>query len=368
MDGDVTMGNYQITLRAEGPIHIGDGGKIGKKEYIFHRGKVYVPDMTKLCRFLDSQGLLASYENYLLGGWKDFSSWLRENRLLDTKKFLSWTAYSLDGADVDFYQKGTKEILTFVKDPYGCPYIPGSSLKGMLRAILLSDMVSRDRAKLESNQKAVRQADLGVSRTKLLHREAENLEQKFFHTLRLDDKNRSNKVNDMMSGFRVSDSRSLSAKDLILCQKIDLTINGQERPLPILRECLRPGTQIAFDLSLADSFPFSPAQLLQAAERCQREYDQCFAQAFPLNLVQGGEGIAYLGGGAGYASKTATYPLLGINDGVATVGRILHKQQWKHKHDQDVRKGVSPHMLKCARYGGKLYEMGACSIAIKEIL
>ena len=176
----------------------------------------------------------------------------------------------------------------------------------------------------------------------------------------------------MMSGFRVGDSRPLNAKDLILCQKIDLTINGQENRLPILRECLRPGTQVTFDLSLADSFPFSPAQLIQAAERCHREYVQCFAKAFPLNRVQGGDGIAYLGGGAGYASKTATYPLLGAN-GVATVGRILnatlsYKQKQQHKHDQDARKGVSPHMLKCARYGGKLYEMGACSIAIKEIL
>lgn len=368
------MGNYQITLRAEGPIHIGDGGKIGKKEYIFHRGKVYVPDMVELCRFLDSQGLLASYENFFLNKneldkRKGFTSWLEENHLLDPDHPLEpdtpWIAYSMDGADLRRSKR--KEILTFVKDPYGCPYIPGSSLKGMLRTILLSDMVLRDRAKLGATQNSVRQA---ASRMKieLLPQETENLEQRFFHTLHRPKVDPSNKVNDMMSGFRVSDSRPLCAKDLILCQKIDLTINGQERPLPILRECLRPGTQVTFDLSLADSFPFSPAQLIQAAERCQREYDQCFAQAFPLNLVQGGDGIAYLGGGAGYASKTATYPLLGINDGVATVGRILHKQQWKHKHDQDVRKGVSPHMLKCARYGGKLYEMGACSIAIKEIL
>ena len=36
-----------------------------------------------------------------------------------------------------------KEILTSVKDAYGCPYVPGSSLKGALRTVLLGAVVIR---------------------------------------------------------------------------------------------------------------------------------------------------------------------------------------------------------------------------------
>ncbi len=48
------MRNYTMTLRTEAPVFVGDGGKIGKKEYIFMSGerRVYVPDMCSRTRFL----------------------------------------------------------------------------------------------------------------------------------------------------------------------------------------------------------------------------------------------------------------------------------------------------------------------------
>ena len=33
------------------------------------------------------------------------------------------------------------EVGEFVKDAYGCPYVPGSSFKGMLRTVLLSALI-----------------------------------------------------------------------------------------------------------------------------------------------------------------------------------------------------------------------------------
>ena len=35
-------------------------------------------------------------------------------------------------------EKGRMQIMNFMRDPYGNPYIPGSSIKGMLRTILLA--------------------------------------------------------------------------------------------------------------------------------------------------------------------------------------------------------------------------------------
>ncbi len=366
------MRNYTLTLRAEGPVFIGDGQKIGKKEYIFDPipNLVHVPDMSKMFRIFQKQGLMDAYQDYLLNDRRDFVQWLRNNRLLLPRQIPSWVAYSVDSADAVFEERGKREILTFIKDPYGCPYVPGSSVKGMLRTVLLSAMILQDRENLRNEARAVRQANLRESKTRLLSRETDRIEQQYLRTLNRPDTKPSNAVNDIMSGLRISDSRPLSTENLILCQKIDVTTDGQRKRLPIFRECLRPGTEITFNLTvLPDEFPHPAEELLQMAERCRKAYDRCFHSAFPTRDIQQG-GTVYLGGGCGYATKTFAYPLLGEN-GVETVSRIINatisqKDRPLHKHHLDRQKGVSPHILKCTQYRGQVYEMGACSIAIEE--
>lgn len=372
------MRNYTMTLRTEGPVFVGDGGKIGKKEYIFMSGerRVYVPDMVKMYRYFEERRLMDDYQDYLLRDRRDFAAWMREKKILTPRQFLRWTAYSIDSADAVFEDRGKKEILTFQKDAYGCPYVPGSSAKGMLRTILLSAMLLQNRDKLETErQKIMQRVPDKPTKSRdatLLRTETGQLGQRFLNTLNRNDKRKSDAVNDIMCGLRVSDSRPLRTEELILCQKIDVTTDGQRKSLPILRECLRPGTEITFDLTVVpEYFRFSAEQILQAAERCRGAYDQCFRSAFPLRGIQSG-GTVYLGGGCGYAAKTLAYPLLGKN-GVETVSRIIDatlpfKTRSQHKHYLDKRKGVSPHMLKCTQYRSQIYEMGACSIAIKENL
>lgn len=368
------MRSYKMTLRTESPIFIGDGKKIGKKEYIFipEQRRVYIPDMSRMFQAFERRGLLDAYQTYLLQDRRDFAQWLRVNRLLAPRMLPGWIAYSVDSAGAVFEERGKREILTFTKDPYGCPYVPGSSAKGMLRTVLLSAMILQDSKKQEAGARSVRGAELRGARTRLLKRETDKLEQDFLHTLQRPKTVPSNKVNDIMSGLRVGDSRPLSTDDLVLCQKIDVTVDGQSKRLPILRECLRPGTEISFDLTLSpELFPFSAEDLLQAAELCREVYDRCFFSAFAAHTVRR-SGTVYLGGGCGYASKTFAYPLLG-KAGLETVSRIIdatlpRQAQTQHKHRLDRQKGVSPHMLKCTEYHGQLYEMGACSIAISENL
>lgn len=54
--------------------------------------------------------------------------------LTDLKRCMKYTENVGDRSE----EKGRLQIMTCVTDPYGNPYIPGSSLKGMLRTILLS--------------------------------------------------------------------------------------------------------------------------------------------------------------------------------------------------------------------------------------
>lgn len=318
------MRTYAMTQRTESPVFVGDGNKINKKENLFMpaQRRVYVPDMAKIFRDFQKRRLIDAYEDYLLRDGRDFGVWLREKGVVAPRQIPEWCAYWVDSADAVFENRGRKEILTFIKDPYGCPYIPGSSAKGMLRTILLSSLILQNWENLSGEAHAVQRAELRGSRTRLLAREKGQLEQKLLYTLNRPGVFPSNKVNDMLSGLQVSDSRPLSMDALALCQKIDMGVDGERRRLPILRECLRPGTEVTFDLTiLPEQFPFSPEDLLAAAERCRKNYDLCFWGAFPAWDVRRG-GNAWLGGGCGYGTKTFAYPLLG-GQGVKKVSQIL---------------------------------------------
>ena len=42
------------------------------------------------------------------------------------------------------------------------------------------------------------------------------------------------------------------------------------------------------------------------------------------------------------------------------------KVKKEHGHDRDMKTGVSPHMLKCTEYMGRMYMMGQCYIGVRK--
>ena len=83
--------------------------------------------------------------------------------------------------------------------------------------------------------------------------------------------------------------------------------------------------------------------------------------------TKGNSTTFFLGGGTGYVSKTVTYGILSGREAVDNVSKIINatlnnRARQEHGHHNDVRKGVSPHILKCTRYNGTLMQMGACCV------
>jgi len=73
----------------------------------------------------------------------------------------------------------------------------------------------------------------------------------------------------------------------------------------------------------------------------------------------------FLGGGVGFFSKTIVYPALGFDKGLIFAADEMQDQFRKHGHDLDEAEGISPHMMKYARYKGKLYHYGVCGVQIQ---
>ncbi|MDO5563599.1 MAG: type III-A CRISPR-associated RAMP protein Csm5, partial [Synergistaceae bacterium] len=237
---------YVITLETRSPLFVGSGDNYTKKDYLYdpRSQRVSVVDSSRLMAWLVSCGrpeAIDEYEKFMLGNQKNY--YLKEffDRMRigpeDRKKMI---IYETDaGAALSEYNS-LKDIKAFMRDAYERPYIPGSSLKGALRTAILVKMI--------------RDEDGGISPrypddfTRSKHADTD-IEGGYLHTLGRNSK-QPNAVNSIMSGISISDSVPLEQSSMTLAKKIDIFSDGEDNPLNVVRECVKPGVKINFKLTI----------------------------------------------------------------------------------------------------------------------
>ena len=396
---------YRMKITAIGPIHVGDGKKLKKIEYIYDKqnNRVFVLDTTKTYSYLEQEGKLGRFQEYILSPEKDrykdednskdiFSFLLKEN--ISKEIWESWKRYDYDITERE--NKRLNEIYSFVKDANGRPYVPGSSIKGMIRTALLAYLVGNkvegsdeegmfsyrdvDEEKIQSIRKKVKQGRIDEGK-KGLRNEARDLETIVFHQLELKDGNRleyqKNAVCSILRGLLVRDSQPLSLKDLDLAQKVDLFSENPRRrdsrisrddkekthAISTFKEVLRPGTEIYFDLILDSKvFPYSLDTILAALDYFNEQCYYYHYKHFQRPTLE--KGIVWLGGGAGYCTKTVSYPLL-QKEGLSFVSEVLAKN-FSNYHDRDKELGVSPRTTPIFPQLNHIYDQGMGKIELVE--
>lgn len=367
--------HYEMKIQVLSPMHIGSGEKIGKKEYIYlpWDNKVIIPDVRRMLAEIQKRGIERQYADYVLKNNRDeLGNWMKKQGF-QKKDFLCFQKYTLDAGDT-LLEPGkqrdqrTREILCFIKDSYGTPFVPGSSIKGMLRTALLAYELIKNPSRYAGVKRQIQQ---GASRRennrmRYLNKETQALETQAFHTLTKNADKPGDAVNCNLAGLIVSDSRPVSLKSLALSQKIDYTVDGKEKPLPIFREALIPGTDIYFDVTIDETLcPYTIGEILEALNIFQESCYRYFYSRFGRGTKQ--DGIVWLGGGCGFLSKTILYEMFG-KDAVTIADQVFRNTLGKnysiHKHDKDKALRLSPHVCKCTRYGGELYDMGMGRIEI----
>ena len=137
---------YIITIETLGPLYIGSGHEIGKKDWILNRrdNTAYIIDEIKLFNYLRNNNLLSSFEKFMLSNARGgLFEWAKENKIINDIIYQT-SKYSLDCENIAQVNK-VRGIQTFIKDGYGKPYIPGSSIKGAIRNVLLSQSIEKTR-------------------------------------------------------------------------------------------------------------------------------------------------------------------------------------------------------------------------------
>lgn len=365
--------SYRIHLKVVGPVFIGSGKELSKKEYIFYKNnQIAVIDIAKLYVELKKIHKVDSFEAFMLDNHETLGYWIKKN---DIKHSIidKCIKYTLDKGDIES-TKRQNVMLEFVKDPYGNPYVPGSSLKGMFRTIFLADKIIN-----HSNEYKVQKYQLKehayekANKTSYLSHDIKKIESTAFRTLDRKDTNPDDAVNDIMSGFIVSDSEPLSVNDLTLAQKVDVHVKKGEKNLPSVRECLKPGTDIVFTVTIdTDLCNLTRKDIEESINYFDDNYNGYFVEAFD-DIPRIEDGSVFLGGGSGYASKTIVYPLFDEENQIEPV-KVIQEIMLKtttydkrkrcnmHKHENDINLGVSPHTIKCTYYHDELLQMGLCQL------
>ena len=125
------------------PTFVGSGKDISKKEYRLSAKdqKAIIYDPGKFYQIMQKSGKQSVYENYLLNDNRsDLNMWMQDNRIM-VSDVADAIRYSVSWGDRMELGKSRIQIMEFAKDPYGKPYVPGTSIKGMLRTILQNSRV-----------------------------------------------------------------------------------------------------------------------------------------------------------------------------------------------------------------------------------
>ena len=390
------LDNFQeiktICIECVSPVNIADGVKLNPKEYLFDRksGKVYFLNQLAWHKFIYSKKLLSSYEKYMT----DF----RERRSLF--EWLSDSGYGIDDVkpaikssttvvlnQLYFQEKKTlNEILTQERLSTGEIYLPGSSIKGVIRTAILFALLQKNPKLKEkywrdvyrvSNDRYLKPNQVKTELGKI----AANLETELLHKLNLLDEQgkgpkSNNAVCSVMRGISCSDANADVDVTTAVLQKVDGTYDKKtgkpkESRLPIFRECVLPSNKFYCSLKIEKAIASviginSIDDLLDMLDDffafTRNIFGNAFERDFPNAFHNIDEANAYIGSNTGFLTKTLIAALApSERDAVVSIKSWLNIAFRDHNHII-MDKHISPRTLKTTYYNGKQYLMGLVKV------
>ncbi len=379
---------YKVKLRVITPLFVWSGKVINRSQYIDFKDKhVGMINGQKLIRFLSEYKVLNEYEKYIFSSTEknpidlfEFLENLGNERKIPNIPLKDLCDYTINTFDLDEKKERLNDIHLFMKNIYQQPYIPGSSLKGALRTALINAMVSQS---IKNQEKGWRILCDRTLNKKECERRFQYFEEKDLMSVDFEKKSaRDPSKIELLRGFSISDSEPMEPENLGLYQKIDYNIKkNTAATLPLFRECLKPGTETTFTISL-DSYwlkgfekkGFRLESFSDIATALGLNWEN-LTEMLPIGeqshryvpIAEKGEALLPLGGGAGYHSKTIVRSMAPNHEQmVKRVAYLLHKRDndkiLSHKNDRV----ASPRVLKIAGSSGEEKLMGVVSLSEVE--
>lgn len=290
----MAMHNYRVTLTTIGPVHIGAGNTYSKKDYFTDGKHVAVLDVKKFISKL-SPGQVGEYCTFLKTGEEGLSDFLKKHKLENVAQTSMLYKNEMRLPRAGF------EVHECLKDSENKPYIPGSSLKGMLRTAILETLILQHR---DDYAELLNRQDMRSRDKRRQTHAAEGVER---HAFRKGSQS-PDATSDIMRYISVSDSEPVDAGNLVFVQKYDkfaksdraehknrghargpLGNVAEGNRLNIYRESIKPGVDIVFILGIDDridehlgGISLSDGGLEKVLQGSAKLYESCFACKFDL--------------------------------------------------------------------------------------
>ena len=412
---------WKMQLTCLTPVHIGNGVSYNPSQYIYEPGNrggnIYFLNESKWLKYLYEKKVIDLFARDLLykinknDKFNQFNiyDWLSSQKNLGTiGKIINEleecsAIYPKEAVYLDFnratQKKSLNDVHPFIRSGNGACYIPGSSIKGVLRtALLIQDMMQypeKYKVFLQSASNAMLARGGGRNPVEReLQKIAKDIEAEFVYTRQAAEDAKAKHrpvdiVNDLFRYLQVSDA--ISGKDLKMgiVQKVDLGIraaeNGEKpQTMPICRECIMPDNTLHFTVALDDAalkpIGVNSVDDIMAALKSFTELQynlqaDIYGNGAISELNQLSKTNLVLGGGTGYFSKTVLYALAisqtkNFKEGRETGAHIVRafmKEKFNRGHHERDNK-LSPHTLKLTRYQNKTMLMGLCKVEVEQEL
>jgi len=356
-----------MRVKLEGPVFIGDGTSVTKKEYYYNAaaGTVSFYQMARLQQILVRMRMTDAYVQYLLNpNQRSLGDFFKVNGI-KPEQLDEALLYTVPAGDAIGTDGQPAEIARFFRTPDGQVCFPGSSAKGALRTALLTGIVLQERT--TTKKPTAPEGTNSRENMRAIKNDAKycTLESDCLHTLNI-NKNKSNPVNSLMRGIMVSDCY-LGRPQMVLCRKHDLDPHGGLHSINTIRECLPPGMTVNFPITIDDSL--SGGVTFETLKKAVGIFDRFYCKsilsqyAMPENCpaIELNSHL-FFGGGSGYQSKTVALPWLGEKDGLHYVSALMCAQFPQGHHDDDERQGRSPHTLKFTSIHQRHLPFGLCEV------
>lgn len=382
--------NYELLCLS--PVHVGNGQKLNASEYLYDRSKetVYFINQAKWIALLGRHQLLDQFFKLVNGdrsgrNGENIWEWLiacgvrdEEIRFVALRSALAETNTIITGK-----KKTLNDIVCQIALPTGAPYIPGSTIKGLLRTGILYGLLKKhpdkrvfywNEVKNSYNRDLYKWDNIIKEITKKIERDL--LGKLYCNRFEMGDKNVSDAVKDALRGLMISDAVCIDENvRTIVLQKLDLStknmgITNRANKISLFRECLQPGTKLRFSITIdhamldvigidsVDEILAATHEFMQSGLQMQKSvfysgYESEFKEALGADFL--------VGGGIGFLSKTLFYSLApSKEEGKKVLVDYLNKKFKKHKH-RSLDNWLAPRTLKLTRARSEQI-MGLCKV------
>ncbi len=359
----------KLRLEILTPTYIGgaEDKNLSNKDYYLENNTINIIDTAKLMRYLEENNKYQEFVRYV-------NSSKRINEILDiivgkeNKESVVKEKIKIESIVYEKNQMKLNNIDMFIKNSDNEPYIPASSIKGVITNAIAFNYIKKNPEEFRNYKEQIR---INIESPKELKKIGGLIQSKIFKEFKEDTSKNKRWTNDLRTYISVSDSIGTKAKTMIIAKE-DFSVNikyEKIKRLPIYREYLIGENTFDFELLInydklkklgINSIEDVLEMLQNYTNACIEIEEKLVKRARDKNIEvfrtrNTSQPNIILGGGSGYYSKTLLMAIFSDNNELKNlVKRTLNR---KHEHMQKDTIS-SPRTLKLAKYNSNYYVVG----------